>query len=1667
MRMPIPAGSHQQAPGKTEASPVPTTSTAIVQPQVEEDSPQALDEVSTPSLASDHDSLKPVEDSPSPPAAPPDAPEETPPIQAQLAIGQPHDPYEQEADKIAAHVVQSSTSTVLLPSEEPPAIQRQCHACENALGHENLQPQLVNSLPITPLMMRQEEGAGAVPSGVEQTIHQTQGQGQAIAQPAKTFMDQAFGTDFSDVNIHTNSEADQLNRSLNAKAFTTGQDIYFKQGEYQPNSQTGQKLLAHELTHVVQQTGNQSLHSIHRSERLQRDPTDEDGRELAIDPEHIPDDSGIPDAERVNESIEWPHVQNLNLSWWQRLSLVEVLPINDYDPVHQPITWANKVFAAQEIMRDAGIRRIENRRLVIDGVLGPRTFLALRQVTQDESHPARTSLQTLGFNLEAIAIAESAEITALATTRPAEFLLEWDFNPLGERAVRFYDLNYDMVLGDRELMDNLLFGGPAPEGIRRDDRVELLRRMYGQESRRLQGRVALVQADRPFIHTAIDVQRAIDRDQDAPLGSALFKFVASNQTLALALFGLFEQNEAFSDAYTATSEENQAAIDEAATLLLPQAPGAPPREERTAFIFIIYLPALAEDDRAAITSHYLAEKAERERQEEAIRQAHNREAATQIAETLIQMMDDEETSRIERQLNFEGFLRRQLPDKRYFELVIDNLVSRQPNQYVRLFEVLDDLSSEVGQGTLVELSLAGRYADHPRVQSLITDLNERRADRQEHRFVTGDDPHVLLDGDERLSIGQVAGDVNSVYYRDESRERLKPASEERLSNELERQARLYFANLAGGREEERSTDEVGQVLLQRAWQAAGMSEDRDIEDIEIRESFRLMGVREAPDRGDGIQRWEVAYQQVTRYITDDFDSGWCPSNSDSGQCPETNTEASSESESEASLIWRSDSEFVNDLFWLSYSQIADVVQTAAIVVAVAAVIIVAWEVGAIAALVEAGGGAVPVLASIAFSEALYLLTHERWTLRGLLVAGIEGYLGALGFKVFAPVGAAVAGRMGTATFRQLVARWLVRHGTTGALTGVTTAPAGVFADDLIRIAQQGGGRFSGLDRYLTSAAIGLVIGAVAEIGGSAILAPIFRTADTTALNSLDEVVARAAGEGVTPTQWTAQLTGALSNMRTWARGVMDDAIADGMMVTIRQRILQAIQHYRTGWRITILRQIVDLADQPLSQQGVEGLDILLRSTRHHLDNEAMLGLLRHVARESDRIPQWLNFIGGLEDDLVRELATGGQLRQLADAPSALALATRRSPDEVATLLGQRFNHAVADLDTFANRLNQLDDAVADEVLTLLSARGASVTPNTLLRIASLGIPLNGDEVAGLIRLLSTSPNAANMEQLLLIIPNHHLRPLLIAGHGVRHAELAHLHTLASNPQQGRRLLTFADDVADVIRMLDTVDAALINDLQTFLENFGGWRRNAEQGLMNLLLHSPGSPDAARVARLAMSQHDLPGIENWTVMAGRQAGNPPQLRDLELSLNDAIAQRAADPATAIEVDFYSGIRRTRAEIQALRNTGGFNPRQHVNMDVVTTTQIREFKRANVPITTSRQFSRRLGNGAADFATLNLPRRATTGTHEHILFIDFNTQLTGANFPMPHGDPRGPFNADFLTNTVARQEQILEELVLNYSLRNPDFRRTVDRLIIQYRDAAVPPQTHTFEIAIPLP
>ena len=93
----------------------------------------------------------------------------------------------------------------------------------------------------------------AVTPGVESRLHSSKGGGSPLSGETRGKMESSFGADFSSVRIHNDSSAAEMSSKLNAQAFTHGSDIYFGRGKFDVDSNSGQRLLAHELTHTIQQ----------------------------------------------------------------------------------------------------------------------------------------------------------------------------------------------------------------------------------------------------------------------------------------------------------------------------------------------------------------------------------------------------------------------------------------------------------------------------------------------------------------------------------------------------------------------------------------------------------------------------------------------------------------------------------------------------------------------------------------------------------------------------------------------------------------------------------------------------------------------------------------------------------------------------------------------------------------------------------------------------------------------------------------------------------------------------------------------------------------------------------------------------------------------------------------------------------------------------------------------------------------------------------------------------------------------------------------------------------------------------------------------------------------------------------------------------------------------
>jgi len=193
-------------------------------------------------------------------------------LQAKLRIGQPGDKYEQEADRVADAVMRMPEPGVqrqVEPEEEEEEEEEPFQTKRESNSDSSIQLQPDEEEKEEVLQNSKMSGKNAdITTDLELKIHAIRGGGQLLPESERAFFEPRFGYDFSQVRMHTDSKAAESAREVNAKAFTLGQDVVFGAGQYAPDTSAGKKLLAHELTHVVQQGKDHSGQS--NNKMLQR-----------------------------------------------------------------------------------------------------------------------------------------------------------------------------------------------------------------------------------------------------------------------------------------------------------------------------------------------------------------------------------------------------------------------------------------------------------------------------------------------------------------------------------------------------------------------------------------------------------------------------------------------------------------------------------------------------------------------------------------------------------------------------------------------------------------------------------------------------------------------------------------------------------------------------------------------------------------------------------------------------------------------------------------------------------------------------------------------------------------------------------------------------------------------------------------------------------------------------------------------------------------------------------------------------------------------------------------------------------------------------------------------------------------------------------------------------
>ena len=191
----------------------------------------------------------------------------TPPVQLKLTVNKPGDKFEQEADRMADKVMRMPAPTAPDEKLQRAPDDKLQKAPEEKAQRAELKDDKIQKKEDDKLqkkeedkLMRKGDGTPAVTASAQSAIRQKTTGGQPLSADVRSYMEPRFGADFSQVRVHHDQEAASLSNQLSARAFTHQNHVFFSRDQYQPGTSEGKQLLAHELTHTIQQG-----HAIQRS----------------------------------------------------------------------------------------------------------------------------------------------------------------------------------------------------------------------------------------------------------------------------------------------------------------------------------------------------------------------------------------------------------------------------------------------------------------------------------------------------------------------------------------------------------------------------------------------------------------------------------------------------------------------------------------------------------------------------------------------------------------------------------------------------------------------------------------------------------------------------------------------------------------------------------------------------------------------------------------------------------------------------------------------------------------------------------------------------------------------------------------------------------------------------------------------------------------------------------------------------------------------------------------------------------------------------------------------------------------------------------------------------------------------------------------------------------
>lgn len=1368
---------------------------------------------------------------------------------------------------------------------EEPAIQQKSFATDEETPEETIHRKYAAYAQEERL---QKKPPSPPSTSLENRLNASKGGGYPLSEHVQSEMGAAFGADFSQVRIHTSTPAVQMNQELHAQAFTHGNDIFFNEDKYHPNSSSGKHLLAHELTHVVQQNGQQVAGNTTEpanTNLLNQEQTSEHGhgfmpQYLSIDRKAI--QCALPDDEKVLPPIKQSKANELNVWYWETFKMEELKPLRAINPKDTPNAYANRTLEAQKVIKHSKAKlKLYEKKIWVDGILGPETWVFLWNIaTREELTEERFQIAGLGFDLEALASVESlfkAQKSMVMLFKP-EFLTEWKIQASGEPVIDHLTINDKE--GDKLWYDAIIFGGPPPPqlvkgGFDLGDRHAILKLAYKDVS--LQGKAALVKVNRGFLHRLEDNQMLVERDKSKPENPLWIGYKAENKSEAEELEGWFGLTYPHDKARKIREKIGTKGSGKSQVTL-------------TGLLVSFYIPELTDQERnrlSLISMQYFQEKSE------------SIEAFIEPkAEEIINLIEDvnERKYLLAKKISLSLVAFEGRPD--LFEKFADFLINHpnQRNYFKPLLKRTESLGSADALERLVKLCLATRLKDDPDVVHALEVLRQLKRSIRSHDYVTGpkDQQGVRIEkesgSDDFLKVGEV---TSGIYRITETRQQLKEARRKALEDKMRELIEQYVADAlkteGATKQQDLTEDQLMEKILEKAAQEVKITED-DFHDVEYAEGFRLRGVESKLIQG--VEEFFVDYEKVFR-----IDEGeWQVAEPSRGMVRQT--------------------AFEEDLGWFKFHNLMKGVETIAGAVAIVVGGVVLLTTGAGSALIALGGGTKMVALSVGISVLIWAITADHLTIEGFLKAVLEGYLMAVGLRLFAPVGAGAARWIGTATFKQKLIGLALQSVVTGGASGAFTGVAAMFVEDILR------GKLRSPGAYLKAAATGFLLGAMFELGGSLIIGPVFRVAGRNVLERISNIeqlkqFLKDAGVKLNPAQWGPEVAKSLAGFIRWLGDNLDGKLAAEIAKNAKEKAAALLRSLGEGFELTVHRQALDLIELGMTREAVEGLEKLIKASSRNLKKAVARStvddILNQLVKQPKRTNLFFKLLSEADDDLIKSLFTKNRIQDLASSDAILSLSATRPAAQINNLLDLRFKGEVNDFEAWARGLLAQSDDAQKKILDLLESRGSSVTHESLIRIAEIGVVMSDEVIEGLTRMArkahSTGTDLKVFDDFIRQVPSDKMESFLqMMGH-LPEGHFDDMLKMVKDPAQAGRLLRYVDDPDQLLRLLQSTGNKL-DELDRLFQATKG-KPAVPKEVESLVNRYGGNPDKVR-RMVEQVDGDAALLERTITKIGSEA-------EVEKILNKAASHpsTSTDPAALralLEIAEKEGQHQTNAIIK---------------------------------------------------------------------------------------------------------------------------------------------------------